>query len=688
MLHSVDEHSFRSEKYILRLKSWLWKPLRFFFGLEVFGLEKIPEGPCLFIANHNAGALIESHSLVFLLQQKNQIYGLNHQSLMKIPLISHHFRKIGAVSASETQALQTLKLGHSLLIFPGGNRQALRPLTKEGDFTFPWAKGWAEIAQKTQVPVVPVKFIGSHRVNPVFLNSKFLSRLLILPALLKVRYFPISLSQILFAAFFFGVGYGFQAPPAVTLIMSYFAFCLTPLVPILPSRIRIQIEPPLFPQMDYHSAEELRGRMQEIMALKNFSLGPRKKYALNAIERFMLYHESENLSYNSQLVFEFESKLEREKMLATTNEWIESLPQVRSTIEDSPFWPQRYSYKKAWFQASDIFSFSEGIQDKQMDQFCCQKFHLGFEPAVRFLLQSEGERHRLIFSCHHSLFDGAAQIFSFEAWAQIYNGHPCPKALTELRTFRYRDVVKKVGIKTFLSLLWKNRQVKAPRDLSGVASLNTKEDNGQRFVTSRTLKLPQSLNLRLSPATAVLRAFDQTLQSIGDLKKPIVALVPQGLRFHLKVNDSLQNILTSQVVFSKRQKIQEPDFHLYVQSRISANPLLTSQKFIFGTLPVCSLFPACSLRSTFRRFDASNSQSVSLLLVHAPVPKTLPLPSAWNNILISARGTLLKSPSVGIVLTGPRNRMTLTVEYVSGLVEDSTIEILLQHLKAEFEIGA
>ena len=151
----------RNPYFIKALKTILWPVLKYGFQLKVTGLKHLPaEGPVLFVSNHNSGALLESHSSLFVLQnglgKKSLIYGLTHPSLFKIPLMKQYFELIGAVPATYEMADIVLKNGQSLIIFPGGNRQALRSIWHYRDNHFRWSHGWAKIAMDHKVSVIPI----------------------------------------------------------------------------------------------------------------------------------------------------------------------------------------------------------------------------------------------------------------------------------------------------------------------------------------------------------------------------------------------------------------------------------------------------------------------------------------------------------------------------------------------------
>lgn len=670
----------RSEKLLAFMQKWLWPLLQKLFRIEVSGLENLKPGRCLIIPNHNSGALIESHSLLFLTRLRGmKAFGLNHQALFLIPIVGQYFRAIGAVTASKEAAHQVLKEGHSLLIFPGGNRQALRPFSERHQNAFPWAKGWADIAIEAQAPVIPIKFIGTHSINPILFSSKWLARLLVLPALLKVTYFPVSLAQILLSVVAALGMLGLSASLPVTILITYLVFCFMPLIPVWPAKVKIKIYPALEPQSDYIDAESLRERMNEIMSSKDYPSGKRQTYALNGVERFMLAHESEKLHYNSQFVFEFEGTPLTEKILETTEKWIEHLPHVRTVIETGFYQSQRYAYDKAWFSARDIFEFSDSMDQKVMDDFCHRPFNLSVEPPVRFLLQTDGQNSRMVFSCHHVIFDGAGQAYAFELWARLYNGQEQKKE--ELIPFRYRSVMKKLGWKKSLSLLWENFQVRPPRKSMTLDHFIENTDTGDRKVTSKIYYLDQThAYLKDNYIPTVAQALDKTLAANGRDKNPILLYAPAGLRWVMKNHSTFQNAVVSQILFLKRNLSLE-DLTKKITEKMKSDIIQMNAKFIFGTLPVGKMVSSRKLSEQCARFHHPEAPiSCTALVVTAVFPKSFPVPQDWNNLRIAGRGTMLRSPPIGVIMTGLRGKETLTIEYIPSLVSEETIQRLAKNL--------
>lgn len=229
------------------LKGLLWPLIQLIFRMEIKGLEELQARPTLYVSNHNIGALIESHGLLFEAENKfhgnHVIWGFTHPSIFRVAGVKHYFEWVGAVPATYDVAREVFASGDSLLIFPGGNQQALRSVFDYKKNSFRESHGWAKIAKENKVDVVAVTFKGSHFVNPVLFQSKLLSKLLIFPWLVGLKYLSVSVAQILTTALLiygllcFNISWWIIAPLAIV------TFALTSLTIIFPSKIYMTLHP-------------------------------------------------------------------------------------------------------------------------------------------------------------------------------------------------------------------------------------------------------------------------------------------------------------------------------------------------------------------------------------------------------------------------------------------------------------
>ncbi len=97
-------------------------------------------------------------------------------------------------------------------------------------------------------------------MNPILVRSSVLSKILIVPWLLELKWFPISVAQLFISTFAAGVGLNLGWSLWSIAPLVYCTFVLTPLVPILPARIMINFGDPI--ETAHSSIEELNTRVQ------------------------------------------------------------------------------------------------------------------------------------------------------------------------------------------------------------------------------------------------------------------------------------------------------------------------------------------------------------------------------------------------------------------------------------------
>jgi len=196
-----------------------------YFGAEVRGMDRMPESPVLLIGNHSGGVITPDTSALYAAWYRERgfddpLMGLAFDGIYGVPGWRELMRKIGQMPASMENARAALRIGSSVLLYPGGSYEVFRPWTDRNRIVFRGRKGFIRLALDTGVPVVPVVGHGGHETTFVLTRGERLAKLLSLD---KVRMDG--------APLLFQLPWGISTP-------------LTPGIP-LPAKITVQVCEPL-----------------------------------------------------------------------------------------------------------------------------------------------------------------------------------------------------------------------------------------------------------------------------------------------------------------------------------------------------------------------------------------------------------------------------------------------------------
>lgn len=413
----------------------------------------------------------------------------------------------------------------------------------------------------------------------------------------------------------------------------------------------------------------------------------------------MLAHESEYVSYNSQIMVEFNGDVRLIDMRAAIDKAIKEIPLLRSHIEETLFQFKRFYKTDSDFSAEEVLELRDSVLDQDsIDQFCQSKFDLSKSPAFKFLIaKTILGKNILIFNVHHTLCDAAGQFHLLEEVFRVMNGMEIRDGAKTSKVFRYRDLWKHMGWKWFLGHIRSQLRPLSKQRQYKMATLIDHHDKPQRFVSSKTLQLTNieqeqiresckkfDISITEYLTYSCFKALDSSLKTRGDHKTPIMVYLPKTLRPLLKIRYSLQNILTTVWIVGKRDEIHDVKFLGKVKHIINSHKMDKAAKFIFGTLWASSVLSPKTMRSIYQKFDRDQDSITSSLLISAGrVPRSYTFPSGWSDVSVWARGTMLKSPGVGVIFTGVAGAETLTIEYLKDLTDKETIEQFQRNLMDE-----
>src|SRR5207248_3000173 len=121
------------------------------------------------------------------------LHGTAHDALMAFPLLGGYFRRMGVLPARHESIEAALKAGHDVALWPGGERDSLRPWAQRDTATLGGRTGFVKLAIRGGVPIVPIATIGGADAMPVLASGRRLAKLLRLDRVARLKMFPIAL---------------------------------------------------------------------------------------------------------------------------------------------------------------------------------------------------------------------------------------------------------------------------------------------------------------------------------------------------------------------------------------------------------------------------------------------------------------------------------------------------------------
>jgi len=89
---------------------------------------------------------------------------------MAAPGLGDYFRAMGTIPPTRKAMATALKAGHDVILWPGGEQDAMRNWRNRDKAVLAGRKGFVRFAIQQQVPIVPVATVGGH--DTVFVPSE------------------------------------------------------------------------------------------------------------------------------------------------------------------------------------------------------------------------------------------------------------------------------------------------------------------------------------------------------------------------------------------------------------------------------------------------------------------------------------------------------------------------------------
>lgn len=157
----------------------LYRLIRRFSRLEVEGLENVPEGKALLVANHTGWAGFDFANLFAVVRDdlERDVYTATHPNWFRLDRVADVARRMGAFEAGVTESVRILDQGDLVLFFPEGEEGNFKPFTERYELqTF--QPGFARVASASMAPIVPVLIVGGEETHPTLTRLEFTKEML------------------------------------------------------------------------------------------------------------------------------------------------------------------------------------------------------------------------------------------------------------------------------------------------------------------------------------------------------------------------------------------------------------------------------------------------------------------------------------------------------------------------------
>ena len=172
-----------------------------YFGLQA-NLEAMPSAPAMIVMNHSGGTTIPdvwgfgvAWYRQFGFEEPRVLHCAAHDFILATDTTRRFFSRRGVLRGSRKLAVEVLRdWRRDLLVMPGGDMDTWRPYKERYSVRFNGRTGYARIALRCGVPIVPVAHAGAHETLIVLDDGQWLARALGIKRLTRANIWPVHLS--------------------------------------------------------------------------------------------------------------------------------------------------------------------------------------------------------------------------------------------------------------------------------------------------------------------------------------------------------------------------------------------------------------------------------------------------------------------------------------------------------------
>jgi 1-acyl-sn-glycerol-3-phosphate acyltransferase len=176
-------------KYGATVARWLY---RNYFRTESHGIEHVPAGRVLLVANHSGqlpyDGMVIATALFLEANPPRVVRSMVEKFVPRVPFASYLLNRFGQITGTPENCRRLLGDGEAILVFPEGVAGISKSYARRYQLQR-FGLGFMRLALETRTPIIPVAVIGAEEQAPA-INLKPLARLVGAPALPVVPWPP------------------------------------------------------------------------------------------------------------------------------------------------------------------------------------------------------------------------------------------------------------------------------------------------------------------------------------------------------------------------------------------------------------------------------------------------------------------------------------------------------------------
>lgn len=182
----------RSETVVSALEPLLNFYYRYWFRVEVEGIENVPaEGGALLVSNHSGALPPDAPMIMQAIRNEHKtprpLYMLGEHWFKGYPGISMLVNKMGLVPAHRENAQRLLSdEGRLAVVFPEGQKGSRKVYWQRYRLRRFGRGGFVRTAIRARVPIVPIALVGGEEAMPIFAHLRLMQKLT------GLIYFPVT----------------------------------------------------------------------------------------------------------------------------------------------------------------------------------------------------------------------------------------------------------------------------------------------------------------------------------------------------------------------------------------------------------------------------------------------------------------------------------------------------------------